>query len=249
MTAARALPDNTVHVWVLHESVVQRASESLSHTLSPDEWERARAYRQDKHRDRFMARRGILRHLLGNYLNCEPASLRFGSTQHGKPFLLHPGAASLAFNVSHTDEMAVLAFVSHGRIGVDVEQSIDDMEVAGIGRGIFSSSEEAALASAGPDSVATFLRLWTRKEALLKALGTGLIHQPTSYATATEPHRGEGCWLASYNGVALSGWTCRDLTLGPRLRGALAVSMDHAQVSLQPCSSLLQTGMPLTAHA
>jgi 4'-phosphopantetheinyl transferase len=235
MTAAHALPENTVHVWILHESVVQRASEALSHTLSPAEWQRARAYRQDKHRDRFMARRGILRHLLGSYLNREPASLRFGSTQYGKPVLLHPDAASLAFNVSHTDGVTLLAFASNGHIGVDVEQSIDGMEVADVGREIFSSSEETELASAGPDSMATFFRLWTRKEALLKALGTGLIHQPKSYATATDPRRGEGCWLASYNGVALSGWTCRDLALGPRIRGALAVSMDDAQVSLQLC--------------
>jgi 4'-phosphopantetheinyl transferase len=241
------LPENTVQVWALHESVIQYACAALKHTLSPDERLRAGAYRQDPHRDRFIARRGILRHLLGGYLNCEPASLRFGSTQHGKPVLLHPDAASFAFNVSHTEAVALLAFASNCNIGVDVEQWIDGMEVAGIGREIFSSGEEETLASAGPDSVATFFSLWTRKEALLKAVGTGLSHQPTCYSTENDPRRGKGYWRASYNGAALSGWTCRDLALGPNIRGALAVSMHDTPVSLQFCTSLIQAGMPSTA--
>jgi 4'-phosphopantetheinyl transferase len=244
-----SLPENTVQVWVLHESVIQYACAALKHTLSPDELLRAGTYLQDKHRDCFIARRGILRRLLGGYLNCEPASLRFGSTQYGKPVLLHPDAASFAFSVSHTDGVALFAFASNCRIGVDVEHWIDGMEVAGIGRDIFSSGEEETLASAGPDSVATFFSLWTRKEALLKAIGTGLSHQPMSYSTENDPQRGKGFWRASYNGAALSGWTCRDLALEPHIRGALAVSMNDAELSLQFCSSLIRAGTPSAARS
>jgi 4'-phosphopantetheinyl transferase len=227
-----SLPDNTVQVWVLDESVIEQACMALRHTLSSDEWQRACAFRQDKHRDRFIARRGMLRWLIGDYLNCEPGSLRFGSTQFGKPVLLHPDAAGLAFNVSHTGGMALLAFAWNCRVGVDVEQVNGGIEVAGIGLDIFSSVEEEALAVARPDSRATFLSIWTRKEALLKALGTGFSNQLKSYSTENDLRRGEGCWRASYNGETLSGWTCRDLTLGTQVRAALAVSLDDAHVSL-----------------
>lgn len=235
-----SLPENTVQVWVLHESLVEQACMALRHTLSSDEWQRACTYRQDKHRNRFIARRGMLRWLIGGYLDCEPGPLRFGSTQFGKPLLLHPDTANLAFNVSHTDGTALLAFAWNCRVGVDVEQVNGGIDVAGIRLDIFSSVEEEALAVSGPDSRTTFLSIWTRKEALLKALGTGFSSQLKSYATENDLRRGEGCWRASYNGETLSsGWTCRDLALGTHVRGTLAVSLDDAQVSVRLCSSLI----------
>ena len=137
--------------------------------------------------------------------------------------------------MSHTDGMALLAFARDCRVGVDVERRIDDLDVADFGRGIFSALERQMLDAARPDSAARLLSIWTRKEALLKALGTGLSGEPDAYTTVDDSLLGEGHWCASHNGTAMSGWTCVDLVLGPQVRGALAVSLEDARVTLRLC--------------
>jgi 4'-phosphopantetheinyl transferase len=230
------LPADAVHVWVLNEHLVGQACSALAHTLSLDERQRARAYRRERDRNHFIARRSVLRWLIGGYLACKPESLRFNVTQFGKPALQWPQAARLAFNVSHSDGIALFAFALDCRLGVDVERRIDGVDVAGIGRGIFSSTEERMLDAARPDPAATFIRIWTRKEALLKAFGTGFSGEPNSYTTEDDSLLGEGRWRASQNGTIISGWTCLDLHLGSGAWGALAVSLKDARVTLYHCS-------------
>jgi len=230
-----SLPEQAVHVWVLNEALIDPVSSTLVHTLSPDERQRARAYRRERNRNDFIARRSLLRWLIGGYLACDPASLRFGVTPFGKPALQWPHAAGFAFSVSHTDGMILLAFAWNCRVGVDVERRIDGLDVACIGQGIFSPIEEAALDPPRLDSAATFLSIWTRKEALLKALGVGLSGEPNAYTTEDDLLLGEGRWCASHNGTTISGWTCLDLVLGPEVRAALAVSLEEASVTLHKC--------------
>lgn len=230
-----SLPEKTVQVWVLDDSFIEAACTLLGGTLSPDERQRAGAYRQDKHRNQFVARRSVLRWLIGGYLAREPESLRFGVTRFGKPALKGRDAARLAFSVSRTDGLAAFAFAWDCRVGVDVERRIDGLDIAGIGRGIFSRLEERTLGAARDDPSARVLRVWTRKEALLKALGTGLAGKPDTYTTENDSRHGEDRWRASHHGVPLSGWTCVDLVAGPQILGALAVSLDDACVTLQLC--------------
>ncbi|MGO4152596.1 4'-phosphopantetheinyl transferase family protein [Cupriavidus sp. YAF13] len=231
-----SLPDSAVHVWVLNDYLIEPACSTLAHALSPDERQRARAYRHERNRNAFIARRSLLRWLIGGYLTCRPESLRFCATPFGKPVLQWPHAAKLAFSVSHTDGMTLLAFAWDCRVGVDVERWIDGLDIAGIGRGIFSPIEEEALEPARPDSAATVLSIWTRKEALLKALGMGLSGEPNAYTTEDDLQIGEGRWRASHHGTAISGWTCLDLVLGPEVRAALAVSLKAASVTFHRCS-------------
>ena len=227
-----SLQENTVHVWVLNDALIEHACAALANTLSPDELQRARAYKREKDRVRFIARRSILRSLIGRYLNCRGESLRFRVAPFGKLALQQPDSARLAFNVSQTDGTALLAFAWDCHVGVDVERLIGGMDVTGIGREVFSSIEEAALAAARPDSAPTFFSTWARKESLLKALGTGLSGEPKSYTTGNGSQLGVGRWTASHKGVAMTGWTCLDLALRPEFRGSLAVSLDSARVSL-----------------
>ena len=227
-----SLQENTVHVWVLNDALIEPACAALAHTLSPDELQRARAYKREKDRVRFIARRSILRSLIGRYLNCRGESLRFRVAPFGKLALQQLDAARLAFNVSQTDGTALLAFAWDCHVGVDVERLIGGMDVTGIGREVFSSIEEAALDAARPDSVAAFFSTWVRKESLLKALGTGLSGEPKSYTTGNDSQLGAGRWIASHKGAKMTGWTCHDLVLRPEFRGSLAVSLDSPGVSL-----------------
>jgi 4'-phosphopantetheinyl transferase len=231
-----SLAPNTVQVWLLPDAQVERTCSALAHTLSPDEQERASRYLRQPHRQRFVARRGMLRWLIARYLGCRPESLRFRLDGLGKPALQRPAASALAFSVSQTEGLALLAFAWDCRLGVDVELLRDGVDSAGVGRDIFSCIEQKTLEAARPDSAAAFFRIWSRKEALLKALGTGLSDQSASYTTQDDLLQGEPRWRASRSGVPFTGWTFLDLALSPQVRAALAVSRPDAQVSLGLCA-------------
>ncbi|WP_373376169.1 4'-phosphopantetheinyl transferase superfamily protein [Cupriavidus nantongensis] len=231
-----ALPDGAVQVWRLDDAQVDPACTRLAHTLAADERARALAYRHARHRNGYIARRGLLRWLVGGYLHCRPEALRFIVSAYGKPVLQWP-QARLAFSVSHTDGLALLAFARDCRLGVDVERRAGGVKVAdvpGFGRGIFSAQEAQVLARARLSAEA-LLSIWTRKEALLKALGTGLSADPTAYTTEDDWRRGAGHWQASRDGIPMSGWTCLDLDAGAGFRAALAVSLPDASVTWHRC--------------
>ncbi|SPA33012.1 putative 4'-phosphopantetheinyl transferase superfamily protein [Cupriavidus taiwanensis] len=232
-----ALPDGAVQVWRLDDAQVNPACARLAHTLAPDERARALAYRHARHCNGYVARRGLLRWLVGGYLHCQPEALRLTVSPFGQPVLQWP-QAGLAFSVSHTDGLALLAFARDCRLGVDVERRAGDVNVAavpGFGRGIFSAQEAQVLARAPPAAADALLGIWTRKEALLKALGTGLSADPTAYTTEDDWRRGAGHWRASRDGIAMSGWTCLDLDAGAGFSAALAVSLPEASVTWHRC--------------
>lgn len=225
-----------VQVWVLHAADVPACASALVHTLSADERARAGRYRAEVHRQRFIARRGMLRWLSARYLGCSPHALRWEVEDGGKPLWRQPVAPRLAFSLSQTESMALLAFAWDCRVGVDVQQELADVDFAGVGQAVFSAAEQAALAGAGGDAGAEFFRLWSRKEALLKAVGTGLSEEARSYTTQqAEDQRGRGEWRASHRGVPIAGWTFLDLAPGPGVKAALAVSHWSMRVSLCPC--------------
>jgi 4'-phosphopantetheinyl transferase len=231
------LPEKTVQVWVLRDALVESVASELGHVLSPDERQRARRYKREPYRNRFVARRSALRCLLGSYLDRASDAIEFSVTDSGRPYVQQRGARELAFNVSHTDGMAVMAFAWNCQLGVDVERLIDGIDVAGIGHEVFSVSEERTLNDAHLDPSTTFFRIWTRKEALMKALGAGLSSEAKSFTTRDDSELGEGHWRASKDGIPVTGWTYLDMNLGPQVSGALAVSLEDAEVSVRPCAT------------
>jgi len=142
--------------------------------LSADERERAARFIFDIHRRRFVAARASLRRVLGLCLGCDPAGLAFAYTERGRPSLRlasHPG---FDFNLAHSGDLALLALSSR-TVGVDVEQRREMPNALAIARRFFSPRELAALKHL-PESTRAlgFFNAWTRKEALIKAVGAGL---------------------------------------------------------------------------
>ncbi|MBW4420279.1 MAG: 4'-phosphopantetheinyl transferase superfamily protein [Myxacorys californica WJT36-NPBG1] len=82
------LEPNDVHIWQARLDVPPAQVKVFAQTLSADEHKRARRFKFEVHRDRFIAGRGILRLLLSRYLGCSPDGLTFGYALHGKPMLL-----------------------------------------------------------------------------------------------------------------------------------------------------------------
>lgn len=164
-----ARPDGNTHVY----ATPLTDPGPLLAVLTDDERSRADRFRLPRARDQFVGARGHLRALLGHYLGLAPRAVPILYADGGKPYL--PPELSLHFNVSHTDGLAVFAF-GRSRVGVDVERdrSIPDADAL-VGR--FFSGRECAEFQALPAQARppAFLRAWTRKEAVLKAIGRGVM--------------------------------------------------------------------------
>jgi 4'-phosphopantetheinyl transferase len=159
-----------VHVWTV---ALERDPSILLGNLSEDEAARARRFHFQRDRDEFVVARGALRVLLGDYLACDPAVIRFAYGPHGKPKLADP-ANDLEFNLSHTHGLALVGLTRGRAIGIDVEQVRPFSEVAGLPSRIFSKRELADFERLPPHQrEEAFFNAWTRKEALVKATGRG----------------------------------------------------------------------------
>ena len=157
--------DGELHVWRF--PLVARPH----HWLSESERERANRYAIERPRQQFLAARGTLRELLAQYLNCDPADVPLGVGPDGKPVLAN---ADLHFNVTHSGERGLIA-VANRRVGVDLEHIRPMPNAAGLVERFFGPEEREQFVSL-PDEfkLAGFFRGWTCKEALLKAVGTGI---------------------------------------------------------------------------
>jgi phosphopantetheinyl transferase len=148
--------------------------------LTDEERERLRRFKRPADAASFAAGRALVRLALAERVGAAPGELvfdtwcEFHASAHGKPRLAEP-AAELDFSLSRAGARLLLA-VSASPVGVDVERRDRDIEV-GVARIAFADDERAELEDAGPDA---FLACWTRKEAVLKALGHGLAVDPKS---------------------------------------------------------------------
>lgn len=170
------LNDNRVHVWRANLDLPTAEINQLATFLSTDEIARANKFRFPKHQKRFIAARGILRKLLGNYLQISADNLEFAYSDRGKPRLAASMSdSSLQFNISHSHEYALYGFTHHHPIGVDLEYLREMKDAAKMAERFFSPTEFKLLASlTSEQQQRVFFKLWTAKEAYLKAIGTGL---------------------------------------------------------------------------
>lgn len=226
--APPSLPLQTVHVW--RSSLLRSEPEltELRQVLSLDEQQRAQRFRRVVDRDRFIAARGTLRMLLGRYLHLDPAQLMFRYTATGKPSLATE--PTLQFNLSHSQDWLLCAIGWQHEIGVDLEQIRPMQDLERLAQRFFAPSEFAAIVALPVAARSTaFFRYWTCKEAVLKAIGTGLAG---GLAAVELSLTDDSTHLVRVEGErSPQGWLLAELIPVPHYRAAIAVS-DPA-VSLQ----------------
>lgn len=149
--------------------------------LSKDECERANCFQFPIHRQRFIAARSLLRAIVSLYIDVAPSKIIFSYDTHKKPFLEN---VPLAFNLSHSDHMAVYALTMHHAIGVDIEKIQPDYHEAVAERFFGLAEKNALLALPLPERPRLFYRIWARKEAIVKALGKGISHSLSSFSVS-----------------------------------------------------------------
>jgi len=183
---------NEVHIWRENLSNVKPLLEKFTQIISEDELVRAKRFHFEQHQQRFIAGRGILRSILGRYLDVEPSKIQFGYEPRGKPFLDQSYHTNLSFNLSHSQDFALYALSLSDSIGVDLECINSITDVLSLAQRFFSLSEFTKIESATPHQrQQLFFRYWTCKEAYLKATGTGLkdLHKVEISLTPEQPAR------------------------------------------------------------
>jgi 4'-phosphopantetheinyl transferase len=224
---------NEVHISRVLLETTSFEIESLRGILSADELARAAKFHFEKDQKKFIVTRGVLRTILGRYLGNKPDELRFEYTSFGKPLLATDrGHGAITFNLSHSDEIALVAVTRSRRIGIDVERIRHNIDVGQIANRFFSSDEIRSLDKLQvTDRPELFFQYWVRKEALIKAMGEGLSFPM------------EQCDVSSINGMFLSPtklsvenkegscWHVQDLFPGDGYAAAIATEKGDMDIS------------------
>ena len=208
---------------------LDRGSTGDALLLSADEQQRAQRLTFDVHRERYIAGRAAVRRTLGDVVGADPAGLVFHYGEHGRPDVEGHGAVS--FNFSNSESVGILAVCLTARIGVDVEKVRPDFADLRVADRFFAAGETARLQGLPADERnLAFLRCWTRKEALLKAVGAGLTLPLRDFEVsfeADEPAR----LLVAGPVLGADGWQLLDVSdAAAGYIGAVAVAASGAIV-------------------
>jgi len=177
------LAANEVHVWLV------RVSEEGEDHLSDSEISRALRYRKKIDRLRYRIGRSAVRKIISGYLSLEPSKIHIMLDQHGKPMLskiFH--SPVIDFNLSHSNELILIAFARARRVGIDIEHIRSFPDLARLVSRYFTEKESLTIRSIpGPEQTSAFFSGWTRKEALLKAIGRGLQIPLNTFEVTLDP--------------------------------------------------------------
>lgn len=162
-------------IWVINPMrSLQQWAKYAEQLLNSEETTKAMRFHHMDHRQRFKAAHTVLRLVLGLTIDSDPASLRFAKGHHNKPRLETPEHTPIQFNLSYTENRAMIG-VNHGYpIGVDLEWLQRPLDIESMLDACFSIREIAFIRSRKEEMHHRFFTLWTRKEAILKLTGEGI---------------------------------------------------------------------------
>ena len=168
--------DNKVDVYIAKTEELHSHYNDLLKYISPGEQLRAGKFLQEENRMTFVACHSVLRLLLSRSLHVSPLEIEYMLGKNNKPGLV---GNPVHFNVTHTKNAFAIAISRDVYVGIDLENTDRNVNIQSIVNYYFSSKERDFILSPKSESARRkrFFLLWTRKEALLKAFGTGIIEE------------------------------------------------------------------------
>ncbi|MDC2865504.1 4'-phosphopantetheinyl transferase family protein [Bacillus sp. BP-3] len=199
------LSKSNIHLWLLE---LDSSAYLLKSILSEDEKQRAHQFLDQKSKETFIACRGILRLLLSSYLRLNPQDIELHYNSYGKPFVPPlQNQQDIQFNLSHSQDIAAFSFSQYQTIGVDIENinpTLDPNELSSL---IMTDLElEDFHKFHQSEKLYAFYHLWTQKEAILKAQGTGFQKPPNSIPGYLTPN-------IHLKNVQIEDWTLNSFTV------------------------------------
>jgi 4'-phosphopantetheinyl transferase len=173
-----ALTGIDIHIWGVHVPDVQDRLDALHSVLCEKERAKAARFHRESDQCSSIAARGALRILLSAYTGMRATGIEFVYSENGKP---HVAETDVEFNVSHSGDWVVLAFGRNRAIGVDVERIRPEMDVMPVSSRYFTP-DESVLIGRAEDRQAAFFHFWSRKEAYVKATGSGLFRELSNFS-------------------------------------------------------------------
>ena len=166
-----------IKIYILDYLTIINKMGCLKNNLTSQEISIANKFKFEKDKLRYIIARSFLRKILSNILGINPLDIIISTNKFGKPALDHKKYSNIKFNLSHSGEIIIYAVSLSNEVGIDIEildSTINHLEIA---KNYFSSKETLFLENSNNQFEMTerFFRVWTRKEALLKAVGTGLL--------------------------------------------------------------------------
>ncbi|MHA6765389.1 4'-phosphopantetheinyl transferase family protein [Streptacidiphilus sp. PAMC 29251] len=211
---------DTVELWLVPDQPSEPAPAELYAVLDAEERLRADGYRSADDRRRFILAHGALRHIVARYVGVAAEEIRWERGPHGKPELAGR-CAGTQVNLSHSDEVGMVAITASRRVGVDVQRVLPRVDAAAMANRYFPP-EEACFVRAAADRETRadrFARLWARKEALVKAHGGRLtqgLRIPVPDLGPAPAGQPRDAWSLDYH--------VNDVAAPPGYRAALALA-------------------------
>ena len=220
------LDGDEVHVWNAALDQSPSTIGTLFSILTPDEQDRAAKYYFRKDCAQYIVARGVLRTIMGRYLNKPPEQLRFSYSPFGKPALISDsGGKELRFNVAHSGVVALYAFSRTRELGIDIERLRENFDYLEIAEHYFSQREISTLRALPAEAQArAFFNCWTRKEAYLKAHGAGLSFPLDRFDVSLAPGEPAALLRVDDDLQAAANWSLQEITVDSGYAAAIAVA-------------------------
>ncbi len=167
------LPENEIHLWLCKFEHLKSSVKFLNGILSSDQKKKASKFVFEKDRISYIISNGLLRKLLASYTGISMMNIKFIYNDFGKPLLINNN--NIKFNLSHSNEYCLIGINRNDNIGVDIEWINKNIAIDDIAGNYFSNNEINKFNSVKPNhKITSFYKIWTRKEAFIKAVGKGL---------------------------------------------------------------------------
>lgn len=218
-----ALEVGKVHIWRASLRYPQEKILGFLKILNFQEKERAAKFVVSGAANGFIVARGILRTLLARYLTVTPQDIVFQQNQYGKLYL---DFSPVQFNLSHSHEIALFIFTLNNPVGIDVEFVRDNYNFADIAKKFFSKVEiEKLFALPKNEQLQAFFNCWARKEAFIKAQGTGMFRELDKFSVEVSSHKEGQVQLLADDNPNEQAWMLEAIDPGEGYSGAFAAGL------------------------
>jgi len=183
------LSKDHIDVWLCDLKLLSGDTNNFYSILSEDERERADKLKVEDKKQQYIITRGVLRQRLGLLTNIEPEDFVFKFLEHGKPVLANNHQCTdITFNISHSHDLALIAISQKQNIGIDIEKINQESDHKALITRFFSKAEQSEFQTMQEANKArAFCACWTRKEAFIKAIGSGVSYGLDKFDVTVDP--------------------------------------------------------------